>query len=275
MEIIKEVKRVNGTFLQYRDKLYPLTNNKINVTIPKLNIMNSDYVLLQRLHHLPPHNNNNNSHVTPHHNRQKHVGNHHNNTAVVPPKRYFLDAGCSTFDSSLNWFLCAYLQNGIDFDLIYGWEATLLEPKDFWERVPPRLAPFIHFFNIPITATNHTNTNNITSHQHHHHHPATNVLQLIEEIGKEEDFIAFKLDVDTTSVEIPIVLEILHSHEVIHLIDEFFFELHFHCEYLMYCGWDKKNTPKEYDGLVLDRSHALLFFQTLRQQHGIRAHIWP
>jgi len=153
---------------------------------------------------------------------------------------------------------------------VYGWEATLLEPKEFWSRVPPRVAPFIHFFNIPISIT----TNNTIANPNANS-PATNVLALIEEIGKEEDFIAFKLDVDTTGVEIPLVLEILNSHKLVHLIDEFFFELHFRCEYLMYCGWySMQKAPKVYNGLILDRSHVLMFFQALRQ-HGVRAHIWP
>jgi len=101
MEMAKEVKIVNDTQLQYKDQLYTITNNK--TTIPRLDIVNSDYVLLQRLNQQPPHHNNNNNHVVPHHNnKRKHT--------TASPKRYFLDAGCSTFDSSLNWFLCAYLQ---------------------------------------------------------------------------------------------------------------------------------------------------------------------
>ena len=57
------------------------------------------------------------------------------------------------------------------------------------------------------------------------------------------------------------------------LIDDFFFELHFRCEFLMYCGWTT-NIPFEYYGLQLTRYQALMTFQKLRQ-NGIRAHIWP
>eukprot|EP01040_Poterioochromonas_malhamensis_P001545 gene1545-1635_t len=174
------------------------------------------------------------------------------------PKRYLFDTGSYTFDSSIMWFLCSYLQRGIDFDQIYGWEYTLIEPNFYWKRVPPRLLPFFHFFNIPITT-------NITSSAH--------VLRIIEQIVKEDDFIAFKLDIDTPEIEIPIVLELLSNHHLSKLIDDFFFELHFRCELLMYCGWGN-NIPDEYYGLTLNRHHALQLFLQLRQ-NGIRAHIWP
>lgn len=84
---------------------------------------------------------------------------------------------------------------------------------------------------------------------------------------------SFKLDIDTPSIEVPIALEILSDTELHHLIDEFFFELHFRCEIMMYCGW-KTKMPVEYMGLKLDRLHALNFFQQLRKV-GIRAHFWP
>ncbi len=90
---------------------------------------------------------------------------------------------------------------------------------------------------------------------------------------KEDDFIAFKLDIDTPEIEIPIVLELLSNDHLSKLIDDFFFELHFRCELLMYCGWGN-NIPDEYYGLTLNRHHALQLFLQLRQ-NGIRAHIWP
>jgi hypothetical protein len=44
-------------------------------------------------------------------------------------KHFFLDAGTSTFDSSLFWFTCAYSQRRISFNDVYGWEMTLLDPQ--------------------------------------------------------------------------------------------------------------------------------------------------
>jgi hypothetical protein len=38
----------------------------------------------------------------------------------------------------------------VSFDQVYGWEMTLLEPTDYWRRVPPRWKPYWHFHNIPV-----------------------------------------------------------------------------------------------------------------------------
>lgn len=56
-------------------------------------------------------------------------------------------------------------------------------------------------------------------------------------------------------------------------IDEFFFEFHFRCEIMMFCGWESK-MPETMLGLELSRSGALDLFLKLRKK-GIRAHFWP
>eukprot|EP01031_Cornospumella_fuschlensis_P037240 gene37240-45204_t len=169
-------------------------------------------------------------------------------------QRYFFDAGTSIFNSSLSWFLCAYSNRGVWFDAIYGWEATLLEPKSFWNSVPPSIVPLYHYFNAPISQK-------------------LSPLQLIPQVARKEDFVSLKLDIDTPVLEIPLVLEILRNTSYSSLIDELFFELHFRCEFLMYCGWTE-NIPSAVDGLRLDRLSTLQLFQQLRQL-GVRAHFWP
>ena len=67
-------------------------------------------------------------------------------------RSFLFDAGTSTFDSSLFWFTCGYQQRGTTFDQVYGWEMTLLEPRDYWARVPAKFKPFWHFYNTPISA---------------------------------------------------------------------------------------------------------------------------
>jgi hypothetical protein len=74
-------------------------------------------------------------------------------------------------------------------------------------------------------------------------------------------------------VEIPIALELLRRPEVSRLVDEFFFELHFRCEILMYCGWGD-HMPEVVEGLQMNRLGAMNYFRQLREM-GIRAHIWP
>jgi hypothetical protein len=54
------------------------------------------------------------------------------------------------FDSSLFWFTCGYSQRKIGFDQVFGFELTLLEPKDYWSKVPAKWLPFWHFYNTPI-----------------------------------------------------------------------------------------------------------------------------
>ncbi len=151
-----------------------------------------------------------------------------------------------------------FLQHGIRFDQVFGWESTLLEPIDFWNRVPQLLVPVFHFFNTYVSA-------NVKD--------AHSVLRVIKQVALEEDFVAFKLDIDTPEVEIPIVQQIVADESLHRLVDEFFFELHFRCEIMMYCGW-RDQMPVEYNGLRLNRPHAMELFSTLRQK-GIRAHVWP
>ena len=101
-----------------------------------------------------------------------------------------------------------------------------------------------------------------------------NVLQIIKQIASREDFVSFKLDIDAPTIEISIALEIAsNTSHWADLIDEFFFELHFRCPLMAYCGWGS-NIGYEYDGLVLDRIHAMELFLKMRR-NGIRSHFWP
>lgn len=141
---------------------------------------------------------------------------------------------------------------------MFGWEMTLLEPTDYWRRVPPKWKPYWHFYNVPIAAD--------STH-------ADSPLRFIEQLAKPTDFVAFKLDIDHPDMEMPIALSLLSNNGQNNLIDEFFFELHFRCEIMTSCGWGKR-VPSESHGLVLDRPQVLEFFIELRKR-GIRAHIWP
>lgn len=144
------------------------------------------------------------------------------------------------------------------FNQLFGWEYTLLEPIDFWNHVPPRYTGLYHFYNAPISSDPSS---------------ALSPLRLISQLAALGDFVTFKLDVDTPSVEIPIVLNMLNNSKIHSLVDEFFFELHFRCEVMMPCAW-LHDIPESYQGLKLDRPSALKLFRDLRKS-GIRAHFWP
>lgn len=135
----------------------------------------------------------------------------------------------------------------------------MLEPNDFWRRVPPRILPFLHYFNIPMPSP--------------YQQEEPNIFTILEQIASEDDFVSIKLDIDRYQVEIPLVVALLNSLPLMKVVDEFFFELHYRCEFLMYCGWGE-DIPYEYDSIILDRYHAMRLFQKLREM-GIRAHVWP
>lgn len=121
------------------------------------------------------------------------------------------------------------------------------------------MKPLYSFYNVPVQVSSDN---------------PDSPLFVIKQMATEEDFVSFKLDIDTPIIEIPIVQAIASKvSDVAHLIDEFFFELHFRCEIMMHCGWgDKMNSTV--DGLVLDRPHAMSLFREMREA-GIRAHFWP
>jgi hypothetical protein len=158
------------------------------------------------------------------------------------------------------YFNIFHQQMQIDFSQIFGWEVTLLEPTSFWKHVPPRWKPLYHFFNKGITASPTD---------------ADSAQTLTKQLGiTKHDFVAFKLDIDTPEVEIPIALDLLNEKsDFAEYIDEFFFELHFRCEIMMNCGWGDQ-IPESQTSLKLDRHSALTFFRDVRRR-GIRAHFWP
>jgi len=184
-----------------------------------------------------------------------------------PPRHYLLDAGTSTFDSSLWWFTCAYSQMGISFNDVYGWEKTLLHPVEYWSKVPDKWKPFWHFYNVGITANSSRRAED-------------SPLGMLKDISKPNDFVAFKLDIDYPATEMPIAMSLLNNLDDNKLVDEFFFELHFQCEIMMSvngsgngCGWGV-GIPKRHSGLRLDRPHVMTYFLQLRES-GMRAHFWP
>lgn len=174
-------------------------------------------------------------------------------------KNYLFDAGTSTFQSSLWWFTCLYHQRDTIFDQIFGWEYSLLDPVPFWEEVPPFIREKYHFYNSPMTSD--LNGGN-------------SPLRMIKSIANENDFVSFKLDIDTPEIEIPTVLHILEDQRLHKLIDEFFFEYHFRCEFMMRLGWVSSSIPETFRGEYLRRHDAMLLFQKLRHL-GIRSHFWP
>jgi len=166
----------------------------------------------------------------------------------------FFDAGGTRFMDAMNFFTSQYEKRGIQFSEIYVWEAVPQGREAYWEGTPPEVRskwqPRLTFYDgIPISA-------DPTS----WHNPLRRIVASCE----PEDFCAFKLDIDTPSVEGSIVQELIESPAVVKVLDEFFFEQHV-SGLMQLFGWGP-----DVDGTFAD---SYKIFTQLRKM-GLRAHSW-
>ncbi len=185
----------------------------------------------------------------------------HNNEIVSDNSRKWLfDAGASTYDTgaggaSQSWFVNTYRARGIEFDRIIGWEAAKTEPSNQWDSVPADVKRKTSWFNIPVT----TGVGD-----------ADNPLTYIQHLTKPEDFVVFKLDIDTPMVEIALVKQLMADSTLQELVDEFYFEHHVSGSPMQWHGWgDLRNSEAEFS--TLSESYELF---TFLREHGVRAHSW-
>ena len=85
------------------------------------------------------------------------------------------------------------MQRVISFEQIYGWEYSLLEPENFWRKVPWIFTAIYHFFNVPAQAE----VKELNS-----------PLRIIKSVARKEDFVAFKLDIDAPHIEVRLYMAI-------------------------------------------------------------------
>eukprot|EP01038_Epipyxis_sp_PR26KG_P010747 gene10747-14434_t len=173
------------------------------------------------------------------------------------PKNFLFDAGTTYFYSSLSLLYCFYSKRALYIDELFGWEYKMLDHSSFWSQVPHNLIGRTHFFNIPCSS-------DINS--------SYSPLHVIKRVATKDDFVSFKLDIDTPNIELPIAMQIASDPDLAAYIDEFFFELHFRCEGMMSCGWGY-DIPEQENGLKLRRYDVMMFFKKLRNL-GVRAHMW-
>eukprot|EP01134_Creolimax_fragrantissima_P005201 CFRG5201T1 len=169
-------------------------------------------------------------------------------------RNFYFDAGASTYLSgaggaSQGWFVEEYRTHGIEFEHIWGWEAKG-EQKSLLRETPKDIVAKTSFFAIPVSAE--------VDHMH-------NPIRFIKQNCKEEDFVVFKLDIDTPVVETPLARQLLDP-EVAKLIDEYYFEDHVSGNPMEHYGW----TTSEKDH---DLANSIEYFYKLRKL-GIRAHSW-
>lgn len=174
--------------------------------------------------------------------------------------KWLFDAGASTYNSgaggaSQSWFVNTYRARGIEFDRIIGWEARPMDPKSQWSTVPDDIKRKTSWYNIPANAT--------VDH-------ADNPLTYIKKLTKPEDFVVFKLDIDTPQVEVAIVQQILNDAELHTLIDEFYFEHHVTGSPMQWHGWGNLSTVETPLNDITDSYELFSYLRT----KGIRSHSW-
>jgi len=170
-------------------------------------------------------------------------------------KKFFFDAGGTHFSDATKFFASYYEKRGILFDHIYVWEANKQKEEAYWKGVEAdvraKWEPRVTFYNgVPVSAE--------PGHEH-------NVVERIYKICGKDNFCAFKLDIDTPSVELPLIQQLLAQPKQTSVaLDELFFEHHVHGT-MQYYGWKNK-----VNGTFAD---SIDIFTKLRQM-GVRSHSW-
>lgn len=173
-------------------------------------------------------------------------------------KAFMIDAGASqSYEVSTNYFVCAYSQRGIQMDRIYSYEYRKYDPERWWASVPSNLIDKVNFRNVPVSSN---------------HESVHNPLNMIKTMTKPHDYVAFKLDIDSSHIEIPLIIDLLSDVESLKLVDELFFEFHYNCPLMKKINFYKAPSGYE-DKIEMSRVGSLKLFSDLRYK-GIRAHYW-
>lgn len=185
---------------------------------------------------------------------------------IVPPptkptaeKSYYFDAGASSWTAgqggpSLSYFAAVWKRHGIDFDHIEAWEGGTSTQK-FYGTVPAEYKDRTHYQQQLISSQPTSEGGNPF------------VPTVIKSMAKKEDYVLFKLDIDSGPVEQGTVDFLLDpANDEIEYIDEFLWEHHVD-NYIMHGHWE--------GGIdwSLKISDSYMYFLKMRQK-GVRAHSW-
>jgi hypothetical protein len=183
--------------------------------------------------------------------------------------------------SGTNWIYDWYKKMGIVFDEVYAWEPSkknrgkasrssskanqyrrngknskthrqehrVLASENLEAFYPEGV---MHFFDVGVTDT--------VGAQH-------NPLHLISQLCKPEDFVVFKLDIDS-KFEINLVRQLLESPKLMNLIDEFYYEHHVRNHVMRMHGLGKNSDDKYSLAAWYDMA-------TAARSKGFRMHFWP
>lgn len=179
-------------------------------------------------------------------------------------RRIYLDAGASQWSSglggpSLSYFSSAWKRQGLELTEIYAYEPTTTV-EAFEKTVPEEYKARTKFWQTYIASSPESAT------------PDQPFLPLyIKETLKAqpEDYVLWKLDIDSPDVEDGSIQYLLEHHDKIH-VDEIAWEHHIKDHPVMGKIWKMGGGPAPAD-VTLRQSYDC--FLQLRQR-GIRAHSW-
>ena len=184
----------------------------------------------------------------------------HTSRGVLPEgaKKLYFDLGASTWNSGLGgasqgWFYSVFKSLCAEFDALFGWEFVVHQPANVFKEIPAELHYKYHWYNIPVNLDFSSPS-----------HP----FNMIRTLATPDDFVVLKIDVDTPSVELPLIQYMLAHPDLLALVDEFFFEHHVVMEPLMGLGWGYAPT------LVNGTPRDSIDLFTKMRKHGVRAHSW-
>ena len=170
-------------------------------------------------------------------------------------KTYLFDAGASRWGNgaggpSLSYFASVWKRYGFDWSHIEGWEGSTTVTK-FMASVPQEWRSRTHFHPEWISTSPDKQPF---------------VPDVIRSTVSTKDYVVFKLDIDSKSVETAIVDHLLSHPNDLKYIDEFIWEHHVD-NYIMAPIW---NNTQDMSKSIGD---SYEYFLKLRKR-GVRAHSW-
>ena len=116
-------------------------------------------------------------------------------------RRILFDAGGSRFATATKFFVTKYAERGLAFDEVYVWEVKKQDEESYWNGTAADVRqvwePRLTFYNgVPVTADPNSANNPVTR---------------IHEMCGPDDFCAFKLDIDTPEVELPLAQQLIQN----------------------------------------------------------------
>lgn len=183
---------------------------------------------------------------------------------VIPPptrprvdKVLYFDAGASSWNSgaggpSLSSFWHMWDRQGITFDHVYAYELTT-PLENFTVTVPPQFQNKVTYQQCAVSSSMDVDTDEKPF-----------LPKLIKRLTSKDDYVLFKLDIDSPDVEAGNIEYILQDED--NGIDEVAWEHHVDGNYLMMAQWGTIHSH-----MSLYESYQ--YFLKLRQK-GIRAHSW-